>query len=58
MYGRDDEEAILYYHVETRRECKSTLEGVVLLLNSTGLPVNCKISIIVVCLNETTLFGG
>jgi len=47
MYGRDDEEAISYYHVETRRKCKTTFVGVVLLLNSTGLPVNCNISIFI-----------
>jgi len=47
MYGRDDEEAILYYHVETRRKCKITFEGVVLFLNSTGMPVNCNISILI-----------
>jgi len=47
MYGRDDDEAILYYHVETRRKYKTTFEGVVLFLNSTGLPVNCNISILI-----------
>jgi len=47
MNGKDDNEAILYYHVETRRKCKTTFKGVVLLLNSTGLPVNCNISILI-----------
>jgi len=47
MYGKDDDEAILYYHLETSRKCKTTFEGVVLLLNSTGLPVNCNISTII-----------
>jgi len=30
MYGRDDDEAILYYHVNTHRKCKTTFKGVVL----------------------------
>jgi len=41
MYGKEDDEANLYYyycHEETRRKCKTTYEGVVLILNSTGLP--------------------
>jgi len=48
-YGKDDDVAILYYyyHVETRRKCKITIEGVVLIVNSTGLPVNCNISILI-----------
>jgi len=44
LYDRDVDEAILYYHVETRRKYKTSFEGVVLLLNSIGLPVNCYIS--------------
>ena len=52
MYGKDDDEAILYYyyyyyHAETRGKCKTNFEGVVLLLNSTGLPFSCKISILI-----------
>jgi len=47
MYGTVDDEAILYYHGETRRKCKTTFEGVVILLNSTGLPINCNISILI-----------
>jgi len=39
-YGRDDDDLFLYYHVETRRKCKTTFVGVGLLLNSTGLHVN------------------
>ena len=48
IYCRDDDEAILlYYHVETRRKYKTTFDGVVLHLKSTGLPVNCNISILI-----------
>jgi len=34
----------LYYHYETRRKYRTTFVGVLLLLNSTRLPVSCKIS--------------
>jgi len=49
MSSKVDDEAILYYyyHAETRRKCKTNFEGVVLLLRSTGLPVSCKISILI-----------
>jgi len=48
MYGKVDNEAILYYyHAETRRKYKTTFVGVVLLLNSTDLPISCKISILI-----------
>ena len=45
IYGKDDDDAILYYHAETRLKCKTTFVGVLLLLNSTGLPVIFKITI-------------
>jgi len=48
MNGRDDDEGILYYHVETRRKCKTAFEGVVLPLNSTGLRSNCNISNLII----------
>ena len=45
MYGKDDDEAILYYYqAETRRKYKTTFEGVLLLLNSTCLAFSFKIS--------------
>jgi len=50
MYGKDDDEAIsyyYYYHVVTRRKCKNTFEDVVLVWNSTGLPVCYKNSILI-----------
>jgi len=46
-YGREDDEAILYYHAERRRIYKTTFVGVSLLLNSTGMPVIFKICILI-----------
>jgi len=46
MYdGNDDEAFIAYYHDETRRKCRTTITGVLLLLNWTPLPFHVKISI-------------
>ena len=44
MYDGFQDEAFLL-HSETRRKCRTTFVGLLLLLNSTRLPVSCKTSI-------------